>query len=50
MRVDGGKDVVSNVIKAVDVARRYGFLVVWVNFCAFLVFVWLNASIEFVFG
>lgn len=30
MRVDGGLAIVSNVIKAVDVARQRGFLVVWV--------------------
>ncbi|PWA72627.1 isochorismatase family protein [Artemisia annua] len=30
MRVDGGLAIVPNVIKAVDVARQRGFLVVWV--------------------
>ncbi|XP_076881160.1 putative inactive nicotinamidase At3g16190 [Bidens hawaiensis] len=30
MRVDGGLTIVPNVIKAVDEARRRGFLVVWV--------------------
>ncbi|KAK2654764.1 hypothetical protein Ddye_014620 [Dipteronia dyeriana] len=30
MRVDGGKDIVPNVIKAVQIARQRGILVVWV--------------------
>nr|GEV04929.1 probable inactive nicotinamidase At3g16190 isoform X1 [Tanacetum cinerariifolium] len=30
MRVDGGLAIVPNVIKAVDVARQHGFLLVWV--------------------
>ncbi|KVH92947.1 Isochorismatase-like protein, partial [Cynara cardunculus var. scolymus] len=30
MRVDGGLAIVPNVIKAVEVARRRGFLVIWV--------------------
>ncbi|XP_052182305.1 probable inactive nicotinamidase At3g16190 isoform X2 [Diospyros lotus] len=30
MRVDGGQAIVPNVIKAVEVARRRGILVIWV--------------------
>lgn len=30
MRVDGGKAIVPNVIKAVEIARQHGILVVWV--------------------
>lgn len=30
MRVDGGLAIVPNVIKAVEVARRRGILVIWV--------------------
>ena len=36
MRVNGGKAIVSNVIKAVEIARQRDFLVVWVNFLPFL--------------
>lgn len=32
MRVDGGLAIVPNVVKAVEVARQQGFLVVWVLF------------------
>ena len=31
MLVKGGKDIVPNVIKAVDVARQRGILIVWVT-------------------
>lgn len=30
VRVKGGKDIVPNVIKAVEVARQRGILIVWV--------------------
>lgn len=30
MRVDGGKAIVPNVIKAVEIARQHGILIVWV--------------------
>lgn len=30
MLVKGGKDIVPNVIKAVEVARKRGILIVWV--------------------
>lgn len=30
MLVKGGKDIVPNVIKAVDVARQRGILIIWV--------------------
>lgn len=38
MRVDGGKAVIPNVIKAVEIARQRGILVVWVVFCLFISF------------
>ena len=31
MKVNGGKAIVPNVIKAVDIARQRGILVVWVG-------------------
>jgi nicotinamidase-related amidase len=34
MRVNGGRAIVPNVIKAVEVARHRGILVIWV--CIFL--------------
>ena len=41
IRVKGGKDVVPNVIKAVEIARQRGILIVWVitvNFLPFSLF------------
>ena len=35
MRVDGGKAIVPAVIKAVEVARELGILVVWVTHSLF---------------
>lgn len=31
MRVNGGKAIVPNVIKAVEIARQRGILIIWVN-------------------
>lgn len=36
MRVNGGEAIVPNVIKAVEIARHRGVLVVWVIFFCFL--------------
>lgn len=41
VQVKGGKDVVPNVIKAVEIARQRGILIVWVitvNFLPFSLF------------
>lgn len=41
VNVKGGKDVVPNVIKAVEIARQRGILIVWVitvNFLPFSLF------------
>ncbi|XWS20254.1 hypothetical protein CRYUN_Cryun31cG0084800 [Craigia yunnanensis] len=46
MRVNGGKAIVPNVIKAVEIARQRGILVVWVN-C--LPFFYLLLVLHFLF-